>query len=63
MSVKYPCISICQFDGRTGWCVGCGRTIPEIRKWRKMQPQGRGAIERELPRRLAKLGDRRSKDT
>ncbi|WP_354404479.1 DUF1289 domain-containing protein [Methylobacterium radiotolerans] len=31
-----PCIGVCQWDGRTGWCLGCGRTVPEIRAWRKM---------------------------
>jgi len=46
-----PCISVCQFDGRTGWCLGCGRTIPEIREWRKLTPYRRTALARELSRR------------
>ncbi|WP_331289082.1 MULTISPECIES: DUF1289 domain-containing protein [Methylobacteriaceae] len=27
-------MGVCQWDGRTGWCLGCGRTVPEIRAWR-----------------------------
>ncbi len=33
--MKSPCISICRFDGRTGWCVACARTLPECREWKK----------------------------
>jgi hypothetical protein len=47
------CVSVCQFDGRTGWCVGSGRTIPEIRAWKKMTPYRRTSLIRELPRRMA----------
>ena len=28
-----PCISVCQIDPKTGWCIGCHRTIDEIRDW------------------------------
>jgi uncharacterized protein len=51
-----PCISVCEFDGRTGWCLGCGRTIPEIREWRKLTPYRRTMLTRELPRRVAQVG-------
>jgi predicted Fe-S protein YdhL (DUF1289 family) len=50
-----PCISVCEFDGRTGWCLGCGRTIPEIREWRKLTPYRRTALLRELSRRVKQI--------
>jgi predicted Fe-S protein YdhL (DUF1289 family) len=50
-----PCISVCQFDGKTGWCLGCGRTVPEICAWRKMTPYRRTALARELPRRVGQV--------
>jgi predicted Fe-S protein YdhL (DUF1289 family) len=50
-----PCISVCEFDGRIGWCLGCGRTIPEIRDWRKLTPFRRTALLRELPRRVKQV--------
>lgn len=58
MSKTDPCVAICRFDGRTGWCVGCGLTVPEIRAWRKMKPHARGKVERELPRRIQKIDGR-----
>ena len=50
-----PCIGLCQFDGRTGWCLGCGRTLREVRAWRKMTPYRRTALTRELPRRMQQV--------
>ena len=50
-----PCVSVCEFDGRSGHCVGCGRTLAEIRAWKKMTPFRREALRRELPRRVAKV--------
>jgi predicted Fe-S protein YdhL (DUF1289 family) len=55
LKTESPCIDICRFDGRTGWCVGCGRTVPEIRTWRKMQPRARQVIGKDLKRRLDRL--------
>jgi len=53
--MKSPCISICRFDGRTGWCVACGRTLPECREWKKATRPRLMAIGKTLPARLAKL--------
>ena len=60
MKKNDPCISVCQFDGRTGWCTGCGRTIPETRTWPKLTPYRRTALTRELPRRVAQLNASKS---
>ncbi len=32
-SVPSPCISVCQIDNTTGCCIGCFRSIDEIREW------------------------------
>ncbi|MEQ1537649.1 MAG: DUF1289 domain-containing protein [Sphingorhabdus sp.] len=53
--MKSPCIDLCSFDGRTGWCRGCGRTQPECRSWKKAQPHQQRNIAADLPRRLGKL--------
>jgi predicted Fe-S protein YdhL (DUF1289 family) len=55
MSNDSPCIDVCTFDGRTGWCDGCGRTIPEVRAWRKLKPFARQRLLSELPKRVARL--------
>ncbi|MBU1345342.1 MAG: DUF1289 domain-containing protein [Alphaproteobacteria bacterium] len=57
MSSDSPCTDVCRFDGRTGWCVGCGRSVPEVRSWRKMPPRTRQLILRDLTRRLRRLQD------
>lgn len=50
-----PCTGVCAWDGKTGWCLGCGRTVPEIKAWRKLTPYRRTALLRELPRRMEQL--------
>ncbi|WP_303980584.1 DUF1289 domain-containing protein [Dongia mobilis] len=59
--MKSPCIDVCKFDGRTGWCVACGRTKDECRGWKKSSRPRQMALSAELPRRLAKLDGRNGK--
>jgi predicted Fe-S protein YdhL (DUF1289 family) len=56
MAVKSPCIELCRFDGKTGFCIGCLRTLPEVREWKKMTDHKRHLIINERPRREKKLG-------
>ncbi|MBW8055254.1 MAG: DUF1289 domain-containing protein [Nitrospira sp.] len=28
-----PCTNACRLDPRTGWCLGCQRTLDEITGW------------------------------
>jgi predicted Fe-S protein YdhL (DUF1289 family) len=44
-----PCISVCQIDPQTGWCIGCQRTIDEIRDWIISTPEERQRILDALP--------------
>lgn len=55
MRSELPCIDVCRFERRTGWCVGCGRTASEVRAWRKMRPYARQALSGDLKRRLDRL--------
>lgn len=32
-SIPSPCTSVCQMDDLTQLCIGCHRTIDEIRDW------------------------------
>ncbi|MGE8258324.1 MAG: DUF1289 domain-containing protein [Stenotrophomonas sp.] len=49
-----PCTKRCAFTARAP-CEGCGRSLEEIRSWKKLTPFRRKAIERELPARMGKL--------
>lgn len=53
--IKSPCIKVCAVDGKTGYCLGCGRTLPEIGAWVKMGAEGRENVLARLPERIAHL--------
>lgn len=55
MAVKSPCIDVCKFDGKTGFCIGCLRTLGETRDWKKMSDHRRHQIINERPMRETKL--------
>jgi predicted Fe-S protein YdhL (DUF1289 family) len=56
--VKRPCVSVCRFDGRTGWCLACARTLGECREWKKSPRPRQMAINQQLPARRKKLAER-----
>jgi uncharacterized protein len=43
-------------DPRTNLCFGCGRTLPEIARWHRMESAERLALMAELPARIAEAG-------
>ena len=49
---KSPCIDICNFTGPKGWCLGCGRTKEESRKWRNLKPYDKIKILKNLKKRM-----------
>ena len=50
-----PCIKVCAVDSKTGWCIGCGRSIKEITNWVKMGPKGRNDVMLDLSERMETL--------
>ena len=36
-----PCISVCRLDDQGVYCVGCLRTLDEVRRWSLMDNDGR----------------------
>lgn len=55
MAVKSPCTDVCAFDGKTGFCVGCLRTLAEAREWKKMNDFRRHQIINDRTRREKKI--------
>ena len=45
-----PCMSICTLD-EDKVCIGCGRTLEEIRGWARMTPEEQWHLVEELRRR------------
>ncbi|NOH31449.1 DUF1289 domain-containing protein [Vibrio mediterranei] len=52
---KSPCIDLCDFSNSKGWCLGCGRTREECKKWKTMKPYVTKILEKELRKRLSKM--------
>ncbi|MBL8548273.1 MAG: DUF1289 domain-containing protein [Hyphomonadaceae bacterium] len=50
--ISTPCIKVCAVSGMTNQCIGCGRTLPEIARWGRMDEDERRAIMAELAGRL-----------
>jgi predicted Fe-S protein YdhL (DUF1289 family) len=56
MSRDTPCIAVCIIDPRTSLCFGCGRTLPEIARWSRMDSTERRAVMAQLAARMADAG-------
>ena len=55
-SIESPCILVCSIDMKTGYCFGCGRTLPEVARWHRMESEERLSIMAELPERMRAAG-------
>ena len=53
MSKETPCIAVCMMDPKTKLCFGCGRTLPEIARWHRMETAERLAVMEGLAARMA----------
>ena len=56
MSQDTPCIAVCMIDPRSNLCLGCGRTLPEIARWYRMDSAERQAVMATLPQRMLDAG-------
>jgi predicted Fe-S protein YdhL (DUF1289 family) len=56
MSIETPCIAICMMDPTTSLCFGCGRTLPEIARWHRMESAERLSLMAQLAVRMAEAG-------
>ncbi len=51
-SIPSPCIKVCQIDRATDFCLGCFRSIDEIRDWPILTLEQKTAV-------LARVAERR----
>ena len=56
MSNETPCIAVCMIDPKSSLCFGCGRTLPEIARWHRMERAERLAVMALLSGRMADAG-------
>jgi predicted Fe-S protein YdhL (DUF1289 family) len=45
-----------MIDPKTSLCFGCGRTLPEIARWHRMEGAARQSVMALLPQRMADAG-------
>jgi predicted Fe-S protein YdhL (DUF1289 family) len=56
MSIETPCIAVCMIDPKTSLCLGCGRTLPEIARWHRIESAERLAVMAQLSARMTEAG-------
>lgn len=56
MNKETPCIAICVIDPKAKLCLGCGRTLPEIARWGRMESAERQSIMASLEERMTQAG-------
>jgi predicted Fe-S protein YdhL (DUF1289 family) len=39
-----PCMSVCKMDPDKDWCMGCLRTLDELRVWSRLGDEGKRVI-------------------
>ncbi|WP_198314684.1 DUF1289 domain-containing protein [Chitinibacter sp. GC72] len=44
MTIQSPCIKLCQLDESGTHCIGCLRTLDELRRWSKASDEEKQAI-------------------
>ena len=49
--VKSPCLKICIYDHKAGYCTGCFRTIDEIKHWPYLKESNKQRIVNSLEQR------------
>ncbi|CAN5187936.1 hypothetical protein BH11PSE2_BH11PSE2_17630 [soil metagenome] len=47
-AIATPCVKVCIVDGKSGLCLGCFRTLPEIAQWGRFSDEHRAKVISEL---------------
>ena len=55
--IKSPCLKSCKLDSNDKICIGCKRTIEEIKKWSSLSDKDRSKILMNLKNRMAIKND------
>ena len=53
--VASPCTSVCTMDPKSGFCIGCARTLDEIAAWSGYSDEEKRAVLARLDARRAML--------
>ncbi len=56
-TIPSPCIAVCQIDNATNCCIGCFRSIDEIREWPIMTAEQKTETLARVAARRSRAGD------
>ena len=54
-TVASPCVGVCRLDPRSGFCLGCQRSLDEISSWSRISPNEQRRVVAAAARRRAGL--------
>ena len=46
--IASPCVNICRMDDNNRYCIGCWRTLDEIKQWSMLSDEQRATIMGQL---------------
>ena len=46
--IETPCVNICRMDAENRYCIGCFRTLEELKSWSQMTEAERAAVMAQL---------------
>ncbi|MGV0998660.1 MAG: DUF1289 domain-containing protein [Fluviibacter sp.] len=49
--IESPCVNICRMDNENRYCIGCWRTVEEIKAWSTMTSDERHLVLSKLEER------------
>ncbi len=50
--IPSPCVNICRMDHDNRYCIGCWRTLDEIKRWAGMSNEEREKVVEQLESRI-----------
>lgn len=62
VEVASPCTGVCRIDERSGWCVGCARTLAEIAAWSTLSDDHKRCVRSALALRHVETAPAAPKD-
>jgi len=48
LGIESPCIGLCQLDQDNKYCIGCKRSIDEIKNWENLNDEKKKIINQRL---------------
>ena len=51
LEIESPCVGVCTMDEETGYCLGCYRTIEEIKGWWDLDNAAKKSVIEETTKR------------